>query len=134
MPSPSKRKSKTVDIDKFFALMDRWADSWAGTADHVPVGEGLVAELRPFIHYLAQSGLTAKTVRRHLDNSWVIGGEIIRQIDCEPKLQKETPRKLLLDAIDIGEAPSVYDYSEEEQRSLDATARKLLRFLNDNAL
>ena len=132
MPPSSKRTAKKVDADKLFALMDRWADSWAGMAEHVPVGEGLVAELRPFVRHLVQSGLTAKTVRRHLDNTWVIGGEIIRQVDWDPTLQKESPRKLLLDAIDIGEAPLVYDYSEEEQRSLDATARKLLRFLNEN--
>lgn len=134
MSSSSKRNTKNVDADKLHTLMDRWAKSWAGTAEHVPVGEGLVAELRPFIRYLAQSGLTARTVRRHLDNTWVIGGEIIRQVDWEPKLRDERPRKLLLDAIDIGEAPLVHDYSEEEQRSLDATARKLLRFLNENDL
>ena len=132
MPPSSKRTAKKVDTDKFLALMDRWAESWAGLREHVPVGEGLVAELRPFILHLAQSGLTAKTVRRHLDNSWVIGGEIIRHVDWYPKLQKESPRKLLLDAIDIGEAPLVFDYSEEEQRFWDATARKLLKFLSEN--
>jgi hypothetical protein len=130
MPSSSTRKPKTVRLDKLFELMDRWPQSWAGSAADIPVGEGLVAEIRPFIQHLADSGLSPKTVRRHLDNAWVIGGEIIRQIVWEPERRDDNPRQILLDAIDLGEAPLVQPFSEQEQRSLDATAKKLFRFLS----
>lgn len=132
MPSSSTKRTKTNELDKLFILMDRWPKSWAGSAADVPVGEGLVAEIRPFILFLVECDLSPKTVRRHLDNAWMIGGEIIREVVQEPERRNTSPRQLLLDAIDIGEAHFVHSFSKEDQRSLDATARKLLRFLYGN--
>jgi hypothetical protein len=76
-------------------------------------------------------GLSPKTVRRHMDNLWVIGGEIIREVNYEPSLRKAETRQLLLQAVAAGCAPLVRDATEDEQRSFDATARRLLRFLTD---
>jgi len=130
MPPSSPKPSKTQDLSKLFVLMDSWSKSWAGSAADIPVGEGLVAELRPFIRHLYERGLSPKTIRRHLDNTWVIGGEIVRQVVQEPNHRNTHPRQLLLDAIGLGEAPLAWGASETEQRSFDATARQLLRFLN----
>ena len=113
------------------ALMDRWPHSWAGDDEDVPVGASLVSELRPFINHLLALGLTYKTTRRHLDNLWAIGGEIIRDVNNEPKLRKTPARKLILTAIAGGEAPLLRNADESEQRSCDATAKRLLRFLDE---
>lgn len=128
MRSSRSPKSIGQTLSAFYDLMASWPWSWAGSKDDIPVGEGLVAELRPFIADLCALDLTPKTIRRHLDNCWVIGGEIIREVIDNPRLLKSPPRKLLLNAIDFGEAPLVHTFSELEQRSLDATARRLLRF------
>ncbi len=109
--------------------MDDWPDSWAGVAEDEPFGAGLVAEFEPFVEHLRARGLTAGTVRRHVGNLWVIGGEIIRQLDCDPKLRQREPRQVLLDTVSHGEAPFVHGASEHQQESFDATARRLLRFL-----
>ncbi len=129
MPPSSPKQPPHQQLTKLLALMDSWPNSWAGSAADIPVGEALVAELRPFIRHLYDRNLSPKTIRRHLDNSWMIGGEIIRDVVHQPKRRHTHPRQLLLDAIDLGEAPLVWDASEKEQRSFDATARKLLRFL-----
>ena len=110
--------------------MDQWPDSWAGVDADKPVGAGLVAEFRPFVAHLQTRGLQPKTVRRHLDSLWVIGGEIIRRLNYEPALRKTNPRELLLDAVVGGEAPLAPHASEADQRVFDATARRLLRFLS----
>ena len=91
--------------------------------------ESIVAELRPFIDHLVDQGLVTRTLRRHLNYLWAIGGEIVRQFNDEPSLRRRPARQLLLDAIDAGDAPLLRDATEAEQRSADATARKLLRFL-----
>jgi hypothetical protein len=109
--------------------MDQWPDSWAGVAEDKPLGAGLVAEFRPLVRHLQTLGLSSETVGRHLDNLWIIGGEIIRRINYEPALRKASPRRLLLDSIADGEGPLVAHAGEHEQRSLDATARRLLRVL-----
>jgi hypothetical protein len=127
---PSKPKPKTSpDLNALFKLMEPWPDSWAGDDEDIPVGQGLVDEMKPFIAHLCSLGLSPKTVRRHLDACWVIGGEIIRNVEEEPKRSRKSPLKLILDAVDMDEAPLVHDASEQEQRSFDATAKKLHRFL-----
>ena len=125
----SKRQSTVEETTK---LMEGWPSSWAGDDDDEPVGRGLVVLLRPFIVDLHEQGLARGTIRRHLDNLWLIGGEIIREINDRPALRRKQPRSLLLDAIRNGEAPLVRDLTEQEQSSVDATARKLLKFVDSS--
>ena len=112
--------------------MERWPASWAGLqADEAP-GRRLLDELRPFIAYLIADGLSTHTVRRHLDNLWAIGGEVIKRFNDEPELRRRSARALLLDVTDLGEAPLLHHATQTEQRSADATARKLRTFLLAN--
>ena len=110
--------------------MEDWPKSWAGTDEDEPVGRDLVAILRPFMMHLQQQELSRRTLRRHLDNLWLIGGEAIRKLDDEPGLRDKPASELLLESIQGGEAPLVGDLTEEQQAALDATARKLLKFLS----
>ena len=89
------------------------------------------AEFQPFLVHLQTLGLSRRTVRRHVDSLWVIGGEIIRQLNYEPDLRSTKPRQLLLDTVAPGEAPLARNASEADQRTFDVTARRLLRFLSD---
>ena len=109
--------------------MERWPESWAVVdADQAP-GQRLVVELRPFIASLIARDLAARTVRRHVDSLWAICGEIVRQFDDDPALRQRSARRLLTDAVDSGEAPLLRGATQAEQRSTDATARRLLGFL-----
>ncbi len=129
---PSRKKKRVApqpNPDALTACMEKWPASWAGVQDDKPPGRALVAELRPFVVHLVDRGLAARTVRRHIDYLWAIGGEIVREFNYEPSLRNRPARQLLLDAVDIGEAPLLPGASEADQRSADATARKLLRFL-----
>lgn len=111
------------------ALMQPWPQSWAGTSDDVPIGVQLVQVLMPFVEYLQSQNFTRKTIRRHVDNLWCIGGEIIRDLHLDPALRRESAATLLRQAIADGFAPLVRHASESEQRAIDATARKLAKFL-----
>lgn len=95
-------------------------------------GEGLVACLRPFIQHLASSGLSRKTICRHVDNLWLLGGEIIRDLHEDPPLRKLAAAQLLRKVIHEDGGPLMLSGSEEEQRSLDATCRKFHRFLSQS--
>ena len=56
--------------------LDNWPHSWMGMEKDLPPGEALVVCFRPFIEHLAASSLSPKTIRRHVDNLWLLGGEI----------------------------------------------------------
>ena len=109
--------------------MNDWPQSWAGVKEDIPIGQGITEIMRPFIVHLQDKKLAPKTVRRHLDNCWAIGGEVIRELGYVSDLRSKEPNELLLGAIDCEEAPLIYGASESEQRSCDATARKLLKFI-----
>jgi hypothetical protein len=108
--------------------LDRWPRSWMGVEKDVPPGEELVACFRPFIEHLALSSLSPKTIRRHVDNLWLLGGEIIRDLNYDPSLRRLSADRLLRKVIHEDGGPLLYNGSEDEQRSFDATCRKLHRF------
>ena len=83
----------------------------------------------PFLQRLVSSSLSPKTIRRHVDNLWLLGGEIIRDLHNDPALRKLSADRLLPNAIHEGGGPLIYNGSEDQQRSFDSTCRKLHRFL-----
>jgi len=44
-----------------------------GLEKDLPPGEQLLAYFRPFIGYLASSHLSPKTIRKRVDNLWILG-------------------------------------------------------------
>lgn len=90
-----------------------------------------MACFRPFLEHLVASGLSRKTLRKHIDNLWVLGGEIIRDLNEDPTQRKVPVERILSDAINDEGGPLIHGGdSEEAQRSLDSTCRKLRRFLS----
>ena len=93
-------------------------------------GEKLVACFRPFLDALAASDLSPKTIQKHVDNLWALGGEIIRNLNETPSLRRKRIEDVLDDRIDDEGGPLVYALESEElqQRSLDSTCKKLYLF------
>src|ERR1700675_1852773 len=119
----------SCDASAYCRDLDNWPRSWMGLDKDLPPGEELVACLRPFIEHLASSSLSSKTIRRHVDNLWTLGGEIIRDLNYTPSLRKVAMKRLLRDVLHADGGPLIHNGSEDEQSSLDSTCRKLHRFL-----
>lgn len=52
-----------------------------GLEKDLPPGEQLLLTLfRPFLEHLAASNLSPKTIQKHVDNMWALGGEFIRDL------------------------------------------------------
>ncbi len=102
-----------------------------GLEKDLPPGEKLVACFRPFLEYLVTSAdLSPKTIQKHVDNLWALGGEIIRNLNDNPPLRRKQIQQILFDVIDDDGGPLIYGVSsEQQQRSFDTTCRKFLRFL-----
>ena len=118
------------DASAYCRDLDNWPRSWMGLEKDLPPGEQLLACFRPFIEHLASSSLSSKSIRRHVDNLWILGGEIIRDLNYTPSLRKVAAQRLLREAVHADGGPLIHNGSEEEQHSLDATCRKLHRFLS----
>lgn len=101
-----------------------------GVEADVAAGEQIVEQFRPFLLELSGSGLSRKTIRRHVDNLWVLGGEIIRDLNQKPGLRKRPLTEVLREWVAAGGRLPRHLDREDEVRSFEATCRRLERFLN----
>jgi hypothetical protein len=96
-------------------------------------GKGSAARcFTPFLLDLAASDLSKKTIQRHVDNLWILGGEIIRDVNEDPSLRKVTAEQLIRNVIHQDGGPLIHNGWEDEQRSFDSTCRKFHRFLTQS--
>jgi hypothetical protein len=124
--------SSPPDVSAYCRDLQNWPRSWMGLEKDLPPGEALIVCFRPFIEHLASTGLSQKTIRQHVDNLWTLGGEIIRDLHYDPSLRKKTADQLLQAAVHEYGGPAIHNGSEEQQRSVDSTCRKLYRFLTQS--
>ena len=103
-----------------------------GLEKDLPPGEQLVALFRPFLEHLAASDLSTKTIQKHIDNVWALGGEFIRDLHNDPS-QRKKPVDLALRRMIEYAGPLLYHGGQDQQRSFDSTCRKLRRFLAETA-
>jgi hypothetical protein len=105
-----------------------------GWEKDLPPGEELVACFRPFLEDLVASELSPKTIQKHVDHLWALGGEIIRDLNEDPSLRRKSIPQLLEERIDDEGGPLIYALEAEEalQRAFDSTCRKLYRFLRQS--
>jgi hypothetical protein len=99
-----------------------------GLEKDLPPGEHLLILFRPFLEHLAASDLSPKTIQKHVDNMWALGGEFIRELHSDSSLRKKPVERVLSGMIEYS-GPLLHNGGEDQQRSFDSTCRKFRRFL-----
>src|SRR5438270_7857131 len=114
-------------LEHYCRDLNGWPRSWMGLEQDLPPGEQLVMLFRPFLEHLAASKLSPKTIQKHVDNVWALGGEFIRDLHNDSSRRKKPVELVLRQMIDGGRL--LYHGGEDQQRSFDSTCRKFHRFL-----
>ena len=110
--------------------LDSWPQRWRGQDSDIPFGQRIVECFTPFLLHLLDQGLATKTLMRHRDHLWMLGGEIIRRLQEEPAWLRKPIKTVLLQLVDDECAPLIWPtITEQQQNSFDATCRKLHQFL-----
>ena len=113
----------------------QWPLSWQVEKDDVIIGQCIIETLNPFLHDLLRKHLAHRTLTRHRDHLWMLGGEIIRRRHEDAELYKQPVKKLLFNLIEEEGGPLICPrISESEQNSFDSTCRKLYRFLQQGEI
>jgi hypothetical protein len=134
LPQESATILAVPDLAAYCPDLATWPASWCGDERDIIPGEAIVAVFTPFLQDLLNQGLSRKTRNLHRDNLWLLGGEIIRDINDTPKLRKRAAAELIREAIANDEGPLIHGgFSEQEQRSFDSTCKRLNRFLATHA-
>ncbi len=130
--TPKVKCAATVchGVEHYCRNLDSWPQSWMGLEEDLLPGRQLLTIFRPFLEHLVTSNLSPKTIQRHVDNLWALGGEFIRDLHYDPPQRKKRVKQVLLKMIEYG-GPLLYHGGEAEQRSFDSTCRKFRRFLDE---
>lgn len=117
---------------KIFPEFDRWPTTWQGMPEDRRYGSALLKIFELFTESLIRDGLAKSTIRRHMGYLWLLGGELIRDINEDEELRSCPPLQLLKDAVEEDGGPCCRHLeSESEMLAFDATCRKLHRFLKN---
>jgi len=109
--------------------LDHWAQSWLVEERDLVPGQRIVEFFKPFLLHLLAQGLASKTMRRHYDHLWMLGGEVIRRRQEDSNLRRLSVEKVTLALLEEDGGPLIWPrISESEQDAFDATCRKLYRF------
>ena len=104
---------------------------WQYEPKDIAPGTAIVAILKPFLRDMLHSKPSRASFNRHRDNLWLVGGEFIRLRYEHPDLHRMSIDHLVQHLIEEDGGPLLWPrISESEQRAIDATCRKLYRFLN----
>jgi hypothetical protein len=100
------------------------------SSDDIPSGQKINAIFRPFIEDMISSKLTERTIKRHIDNLWLLGGELIRCMNIDPEAHGQEVLELLLENIGPDGGPYCRHLdTEAELKSFDSTCRKLFKYI-----
>ena len=114
--------------------LDDWPLRWQYVEADIAPGRAIVAVFKPFLLDLLHRQASKTTFNRDRDNLWQAGGAMSQCRHGDPDLMRLHIDVLIRDMIEEDGGPLLWPrISETEQKALDATCRKLYRFLNQPA-
>ena len=96
--------------------LDEWPARWRYEQRDVAPGQKLVECFKPFLCHLLTLDLSRKTLHRHRDNLWLLGGELIRKLHETPGFRRRPIDQLVLAAVDEDGGPLIHHGTEESSR------------------
>jgi hypothetical protein len=116
-------------LERYVPDLQNWPASWRFEDEDIPFGQALVKVFTPFLQHLLTHGYARKTLLRHRDHLWMLGGHLIEIRHVDPDSAAMDARTLVLNQIHEFGGPLSRHLSEHEQNAFDATCKKLYRFL-----
>ncbi len=108
----------------------QWPERWMGVHLDIGYGERLLTIFEPFVENLITKKLDRKTLERHIDNLWLLGGELIRLINKVQDNREKEPLELIMENIRHDGGPDCrHLQTENEIKSFDSTCGKLYKYL-----
>jgi len=132
---PNKRQRVSDDMDLFIEHckdIDEWPDSWEIDEGDIKIGYNIVAQFKPFIISLIEKKLSKKTIKIYKNYLWVLGGELIRQVNEDESERLLSAREFILKHIYGGGGPYWRHASDEQDRSkYNSVCTKLFGFMTE---
>ena len=115
--------------------LQAWPERWKFDEHDIAAGQDIVEFFRPFLLKLLEQNLSIKTLHRHRDHLWLLGGELIRKRYDAPELKKLSTANAIALLIEEDGGPLLWPrITQTEQNSFDASCRNLYKYLNSDQI
>ncbi len=112
--------------------IDKWSDSWEIDEDDIKIGHDIVEQFKPFIINLIVKNLSKKTVKSYRDYLWVLGGELIRQINDDESERRLPARELILKHVgNYGGPYWRHACNELDEAKYNSVCKKFFKFITE---
>ena len=106
-----------------------WPQRWMGMDEDLEYGQKILKYFEPFVFKISTGKLTKKTKKKHIDNLWLAGGELIRRVSNESDHDID-PEELILEHFGLDGGPYCRHLeTENEFNSYDSSCRKFYKFM-----
>ena len=132
-PSIIADELSTQALARYCPDLENWAKSWRIDDSDLAAGRRIVEFFKPFLLHLLTRGLSAKTLHRHRDHLWMLGGEVIRRRREDVHRRRLPVEQVTFALLEDDAGPLIWPrIAEREQRSFDSTCGKFHRFLTSS--
>jgi hypothetical protein len=109
---------------------DEWPERWMGLEEDLEYGKKLLPYMEEFLNELIKKDLSRRTLKNHIDNTWLLGGSIIRDVSLYEEYKTVPLKKLVASVETGGMLPDGYDdMTERDLRAFERTCEFFEEFL-----
>jgi hypothetical protein len=115
--------------------IDEWPQRWAGNEEDIIIGLRLMDEFKTYLLALVAQGRKKKTVKKHADYLWGLGGEIIRDTNENGVSPNLSSSEILLLYVNAFGGPYWrHAYNDKDRQQYDGICRQLYKYISQKQL
>ena len=76
--------------------LPEWPERWMGDETDIAVGQRIVEFFKPFLLHMISEKLATKTLHRHRDHLWLLGGELIKRRYDDHQIKRMSVEKAIV--------------------------------------
>jgi len=131
-PSSSSDKTTAQLLKEYVKNIDEWPGAWEIDQADLIIGAAILVSFKLFLLDRIEKGRAKKTIKMYASYLWVLGGELIRQVNDNPRERKLTTQELILKYVDDSGGPYWRHASDElEHQQYDSVCKQLFKFLTE---
>ncbi len=126
--------SATELLHQYCKDIENWPDRWKISKQDLAIGQSIRDQLKPFLISHIEKGRSKRTVKMYASYLWVLGGELIWQLNEDESERGLLVKDLILKYIDDSGGPYwLHARDESEHVQYDSVCRQFFKFMTQNS-
>ena len=132
--SRDKNSSTTDLLLQYCKDIENWPAKWEISKQDLVIGKSIRDQLKLFLISRIEKGQSKRTIKMYSAYLWVLGGELIRQLNEDEDERSLLAKDLILKYIDDSGGPYWRHARDElEHAQYDSVCRQLFKFMTQDS-